>query len=120
MDQFSHDPFSGLTAEEAAAQRAGGRDSLLLVANFRVTGLCDESQVRVRNLSTGGLMAEYSGPVATGTAVEVNVRGVGWVPGKVAWVTDGRIGIAFDQTIDPMLARRPVGASRRDGSWPPY
>jgi hypothetical protein len=30
------------------------------------------------------------------------------VPGMVAWVRKGRIGVAFDEDVDPMLARRPV------------
>jgi hypothetical protein len=41
--------------------------------------------------------------------VEVEVRGVGWVSGRIAWATDGRVGIAFDTPIDPLLARKPVG-----------
>ena len=113
MDQFSQDPFSDLSPEDAAAQRAGGRDSLLLSAAIRLADAADETTVRVRNLSTGGLMAEYAGRIAGGDAVEVNVRGVGWVPGRVAWVTDGRIGIAFDHPIDPMLARKPMGGAKR-------
>ena len=65
--------------------------------------------MRVRNLSSGGLMAEYAGPIARETPVEIEVRGVGWVKGKIAWATDGRVGIAFDSEINPMLARKPVG-----------
>jgi hypothetical protein len=64
---------------------------------------------RVRNLSSGGLMAEYAAPVQSGTPVEIEVRGVGWVKGRIAWATDGRVGVAFDIEIDPMLARKPVG-----------
>lgn len=108
MDQFSFDPLTALSADDFASQRTDSRDSLMLSAHFRVAGRPDE-QVRVRNLSSGGLMAEYGHPIDRGTAVEVEVRGVGWVSGHIAWATDGRVGVAFDGPIDPMLARKPVG-----------
>jgi hypothetical protein len=108
MDQFSHDPLTTLSADDFASQRTGSRDSLMLAAQFRVAGRPDE-QVRVRNLSQGGLMAEYALPIERGAEVEVEVRGLGWMRGRIAWATDGRVGVAFDTPIDPMLARKPVG-----------
>jgi hypothetical protein len=112
MDQFSHDPLSDGGLDDAAAQRIDTRDSLLLVAQFRVAGQNDASQVRVRNLSSGGLMAEVPKPIDIGTMVEVDVRGVGWVSGRIAWVAAGRVGVAFDHLVDPQAARRPVAASK--------
>ena len=108
MDQFSHDPLKDDGVEDAAAQRIDARDSLLLVAKFRVAGRNDALQVRVRNLSSGGLMAEVPQPIDIGTMVEVEVRGIGWVSGRIAWVTAGRAGVAFDHLIDPQAARKPV------------
>ncbi|CAN5322593.1 hypothetical protein BH09PSE4_BH09PSE4_22170 [soil metagenome] len=109
MDQFSNDPFTFLSSEDVARQRHDSRDSLFLIANVRI-GTDDAIQVRVRNLSAGGLMAEYTAPIQIGTPIDVEVRGVGWVAGRIAWVAEGRIGVAFEQQIDPMLARKPVGA----------
>ena len=108
MDQFSYDPVNTLSADDFTGQRAGARDSLMLTAQFRIAGR-DLIQVRVRNLSSGGLMAEYAQPINSGTPVDVDVRGVGWVSGRIAWSAEGRVGVAFDQEIDPMLARKPVG-----------
>lgn len=109
MNRFSRDPSADAdAAADAAADRLDSRDSLLLVAQFR---LIDEDRivpVRIRNLSAGGLMAELSGPLPLGSAVEVDVRGIGWIPGRVAWAAAGRIGIAFDRLIDPLAARKPV------------
>ena len=116
MEQFSHDPLMALSAEDFTGQRAGARDSLMLTAHFRIAGKADE-HVRVRNLSSGGMMAEYPAPIDRGTIVQVEVRGVGWVSGKIAWATDGRVGVAFDNDIDPMLARKPVG---KGASTPAY
>ena len=111
MDQFSTDPQKKDAADDPSTQRSASRDSLLLSAQLRIAGE-PETPVRVRNLSAGGLMAEYAAPVAIGTAVEIDVRGVGWVSGKIAWTAEGRIGIAFDGEIDPMAARKPVGAGK--------
>ena len=107
MDQFPTDPRNAGSSDDPSSQRSGARDSLLLSAQLRV-GEDPEVTVRVRNLSSGGLMAEYAQPVVQGMPVEVDVRGIGWVSGRIAWATEGRIGIAFDREIDPMAARKPV------------
>jgi hypothetical protein len=111
MDQFSPDPPNANPADDPSSQRSASRDSLLLSAQLRV-GDEPEVSVRVRNLSAGGLMAEYAQPVDIGTPVEVDVRGVGWVSGRIAWAAEGRVGIAFDREIDPMAARKPVGSGK--------
>jgi hypothetical protein len=111
MDQFSHNPLTDGSADDAAAQRIDTRDSLLLVARFRIAGSSETVQVRVRNLSAGGLMADVPKPIDIGTMVEVEVRGVGWINGRIAWVAAGRAGVAFDHLIDPQAARKPVVAS---------
>jgi len=113
MDQFSQDPFNAMNGDDSARSRNEARDSLFLMADFRVAGSSDITQVRVRNLSAGGLMAEFATGLELGLQVEFDVRGIGWVPGKVAWSAAGRVGIAFDRPIDPMLARKPVGHGSR-------
>ena len=89
--------------------RTRKRDSLFLSARLTIAPGPAVHDVRVRNLSEGGLMAEYEQPVAAGTGVTLEMRGVGELTGRIAWCTDGRIGIAFDQPIDPSRARKPVG-----------
>jgi hypothetical protein len=83
---------------------------LLLAAQFRIVGQSQATPVRIRNLSAGGLMAELADPLPIGIAVEIEVRGLGWIPARIAWVAAGRIGVAFDHPIDPLAARKPVGA----------
>ena len=108
MDRYTFDPAANLDADDPARQRNEARDSLFLVARLTVGGMPGE-QVRVRNLSAGGLMAEYPAAVESGTAVRIELRGIGEIGGRIAWATDGRIGVAFDSHIDPMLARKPIG-----------
>jgi len=87
--------------------RAEPRDSMFLLAVVRRPGGPDV-QVKVRNLSSGGMMAECPASFGRGEAVEADLRGVGLVGGKIAWTAGGRIGVAFERAIDPALARKPV------------
>lgn len=117
MDRFSSDPFDAAAlSTDVLGQRSTQRDSLLLTAQFRLAGESESEQVRVRNLSAGGLMAEVTRPLSIGDKVEVDVRGVGWISGKIAWSAAGRVGVAFDYQIDPKAARKPVGK----GAHTPY
>lgn len=65
-------------------------------------------------------MAEGELKVAPGTAVQVELRNIGWVDGTVAWKQDGRFGVAFAEEIDPKLARAPVGGHPDDLDTPRF
>jgi hypothetical protein len=81
------------------------RDSLFVMAKLRLDGNDREQNIRVRNLSAGGLMAEGSFRPITGQALSIDIRNIGWVDGTVAWVQDNRFGIVLNQEIDPKVAR---------------
>ncbi|WP_374528477.1 PilZ domain-containing protein [Novosphingobium sp.] len=89
------------------------RDSLFVMAELRIDGIQGDHRVRVRNLSSGGLMAETSERTMRGQVVWVNLRNIGWVEGVVAWVQDSRIGVAFREEIDPRVVRAPVAAEKK-------
>jgi hypothetical protein len=89
--------------EPEKSQRGKSRDSLLVRAVIRFPNLREEEEVRIRNISAGGLMAEAPVQAPYGEVVEVNLRNIGWVSGKVAWVANSRFGIAFDHPIDPKM-----------------
>ena len=95
------------------------RDSLFLMADARIDGLEGQHRIKVRNLSSGGMMGEGPVRVARGAIVEVDIRNVGWVEGSVAWVQGNRFGVAFRDEIDPKLARAPVGSSGDDSLFRP-
>ena len=92
------------------SMRAEPRDSMFLMAVMRRPGGPDVT-VKIRNLSAGGLMAESPVNFPRGDVIEAELRGIGWVGGKVAWNAGGRVGVQFDVPIDPRLARKPVGSS---------
>lgn len=96
--------------ERFQSMRSEPRDSMFLMAVMRRPGSADIT-VKIRNLSSGGMMAESPVNFSRGEAVEAELRGIGSVMGKVAWNAGGRVGVQFDNPIDPRLARKPVGSS---------
>jgi hypothetical protein len=97
-----------------SVKRELDRDSLFLKATLRFQSNGEEGEVRIRNLSAGGLMAEAPIRVARGEKLEINLRSIGWISGSVAWVTEGRIGISFDHPIDPKAARNTTSTSHEN------
>lgn len=90
------------------------RDSLFLKAELCFVDGENCGEVRIRNLSAGGLMAEAPVLTKRGDKVQLELRNIGRVTGHVAWVAQGRFGVAFDHPIDPKLARKPVGQNKTE------
>jgi hypothetical protein len=102
------------TAADADAQfesmRSEPRDSMFLLATVRRAGSADV-QVKVRNLSAGGMMAESPVSFSRGDVIEADLRGIGVVTGKIAWTAGGRVGGQCDTQVDPRLARKAVSGN---------
>jgi hypothetical protein len=98
------------------------RDSLFLMANVRLDGEPVESshRVKVRNLSSGGMMAEGDMKVMRGALVNVELRNIGWIDGSVAWKQDNRFGIAFTSEIDPKIVRSAPVDDDNEGHTPRF
>ncbi|MCK8456018.1 PilZ domain-containing protein [Sphingomonas faeni] len=120
------DNFDRATAEDSSAEisqageiasgtgkRAKTRDSLLLMAQCQLGVERNVHEVRVRNLSEGGLMIELDRPAEVGTRVWLNLRGIGEIVGRVAWCAAGRMGIALETPIDPKKVRKPSTRSTK-------
>lgn len=111
VDQnFVPDETAGADDARFESMRSEPRDSMFLMATMRRAGGSDV-QVKVRNLSAGGMMAESPVNFSRGDAIEVDLRGIGLVTGKIAWTAGGRLGVQFDAAIDPRLARKPVSGN---------
>lgn len=93
---------------EARRQRGDSRDSMFLHAYVRPIDGGPDIQVRVRNLSAGGMMAEPEVQVAEGERVWVELRGIGEISATVVWTAVGRAGLAFEREIDPRKARKTI------------
>src|SRR3546814_8659766 len=95
-----------------------------------VSGQATPLMVRVRNLSAGGMLAETTETrvgVEPSATVEIDLRNVGPVAGRVVWICEGKFGIAFDRQINPQVVRRQVATQsdlpphlRRTGREPIY
>jgi hypothetical protein len=109
-----------MVSNSGQAPRGQNRNSLLVKATLRFPGSGEQNEVRVRNVSAGGLMAEAPVRAGRGEAVEVQLKNIGWVSGKVAWVAETRFGIAFDVPIDPKLTHQSAGTKPADDTMPTY
>ena len=99
-----------MSTESIAKKRQAARDSLFLTTDVMVVGALKPVTVRVRNLSPGGMMIDGNAVFHEGAVVSAELRGIGSVSGKIAWLMEERAGVAFDKEIDPKEARAPVTA----------
>lgn len=99
-----------MPAGPTAGKRRRPRDSMLLMGTIKAFGdvARQTNPIRIRNLSSTGLMADSQAAYDLGCLVEVEVRGIGAVSGEVVWIRQNRMGITFASPIDPKLARKPV------------
>lgn len=100
--------------EVAALSRGADRDSLFMQARVAIAGNAEPVGVRVRNLSAGGMLAESPVSVVQGTVVEVELRNIGPVPGRIVWTGEKKFGIAFDRAINPQSVRRDVAPQKEE------
>jgi hypothetical protein len=114
MDMSDKSKFDVEAALFADGKRAVARDSLFFIGKLIFTETQSVHDIRIRNLSPSGMMAESPVLGLVGQSVEVEMKWIGRVPGKIAWVSDKRMGIAFDSLIDPKAARQPIGTVAND------
>lgn len=57
--------------------------------------------VRIANLSASGAMIAFTGELAEGDEILLQLLDHGAVPAQVRWVRDGRVGVVFAGSADP-------------------
>ncbi|MFN2099093.1 PilZ domain-containing protein [Altererythrobacter sp. MF3-039] len=77
------------------------RHDRFLMAEVSVAGHDGVHQIRVRNLSAGGMMGEGAVEVDRGSQINIRMPNLGQVAGTVAWTQGSRFGVAFAQDINP-------------------
>jgi PilZ domain len=97
--------------ETSVETRDKSRESIFLGAVISLGNQRQSLNVRVRNISSGGMMIDLAGPQPKGLAVVAEMKGIGEIRGRIAWSTENRAGIAFDRTVDPKLARHTPAAA---------
>jgi hypothetical protein len=109
------------SVNRGGVDRRRPRDSMLLLGTIRACGdvARQHQQIRIRNLSATGLMADTQLDYDLGCCVEVELRGIGTVMGQISWIRGKRMGIVFDRTVDPLLARKPLIRGQSPSAGPP-
>lgn len=92
------------TAMAIVQRRSVERHEIVQLADLRVGRDATPHRVKVRNLSSQGMMGEGAVPVSSGTRLTVELPEVGNVAGTVVWVQQPRFGVAFDEEVDPGFA----------------
>ena len=98
-------------AEHPPWQSRDERFSVFLHATVTTRDHSRSEIYRVRNISSGGIMAEGLVEFVAGEVIEIELRNIGIIRARVAWTHANRFGAMFDHHIDPKLVRRPVGHS---------
>jgi PilZ domain len=92
----------------ASHTRVTARESIFLGATVKFDDDPQAVPVRVRNISSGGMMIDSTVPRAAGLPLVAEIKNIGKIAGRVAWFEDRRMGIVFNRQIDPSLARLKV------------
>ena len=86
--------------------RHTSRDSMFMVADITFDNEAEAVRVKVRNLSATGMMAQTQHRADVGSRVTIALPNCEDVAGTIAWSEGERVGIAFDEEIDPKQVRR--------------
>ena len=92
----------------AIETRSLARESLYVFGEMTIDGAEQANRIKVRNLSARGMMAGCDEPVRLDQEAVFALPGLGRVKGTIKWVQGHRFGIAFEQVVDPKLARQQV------------
>lgn len=90
----------------AIETRGDRRANLYLFAQIEFEQDNTVRRIKLRNISSGGMMGEAEFRVASGSRLKVDFKNYGVVGASVAWVQGNRFGIAFDEEVDPELVRK--------------
>jgi PilZ domain len=90
------------------------RYAVMLKATLIFEGHKSVVHAKICNISAKGLFAKLQSDVKQKGLVSVTIPHLGLLSGRVAWVGELRIGIQFDEEIDPLilLAERAVRVAK--------
>ena len=89
---------------ETSLRRSEERADVVQLAQMRIGRRGDICPIKVRNLSSNGMMGEGSFQLHSGTRLTVELPEKGEVSGTVVWVQEPRFGVAFDQSTNPIFS----------------
>jgi PilZ domain len=90
---------------DPSASRQEARDNIFMSAELMFEDARESMTVRIRNISSGGMMIDCSANFPIGHVVSCTIKNVGEVKGRIAWSVAPRMGIAFESELDPKKVR---------------
>ncbi len=93
------------------------RESLFMFANVQPDGVARMHRVRVRNLSSSGMMGVGNLLLVRGARLTIQFRNMVPFSGHVAWVQGERFGVAFDEEIDSEQLKLLNAGSGQTSRW---
>lgn len=79
------------------------RDGERHMTLFRVGSICIGERRElclIKNISAGGMMIRAYCPIPKGTALSIELKTAQPVTGKVCWISEHNVGVAFDEPIE--------------------
>jgi PilZ domain len=118
VEPFAMDMSGNLSPSGSTdLKREKSRESMFLLASLCFAGSNKLISTRVRNISSGGMMVDNATSIKKGHIVVAELKGIGTVMGNVAWTTPTRMGISFDEEVDPKLTRLSVHVAPADPNY---
>jgi PilZ domain len=117
MDMSDTPESLPLDGTAAASARNAPRESLFMLGKLTLKEGSAAIDVRVRNLSATGMMVESPIFGKIGQDVSIEIKNIGQVAAKIAWIAEKRMGLALIEQINPHLARQPIGVKANTPSY---
>lgn len=90
----------GKGAPQAVGHKKSRSTRISMIRNGRLSLPQLSNPVRLRNISTGGVMVEVSEPIAIGTRGHLEIQDGPTVGVACVWWEEGRAGFRFDEALD--------------------
>lgn len=100
MSMMNHLPLEGTPEGANEEHRRSDRQVVTVRWVAKMTGDRGQELCLIRNISTGGVMANIYSPHEVGEEISLEIRSGQQLAGEIVWMSDGCIGVRFRQQID--------------------
>lgn len=111
MSMMNHLPL-GSMPETDEEHRRSERQVVTVRWVAKMCGEKGQELCLIRNISTGGVMANIYSPHEVGEKISLEIRSGHRLDGEVVWMRDGCVGVRFDDPIDVAEMLKSASADR--------
>src|SRR5687768_594021 len=114
--QLSHQPVEATlySLSDDLPEPIDRRGDTRLMTLFRLGAVIVEDRRElclIKNISASGMLIRAYCPIPEGTTLSVELKRGETIRGSVAWVSDGNLGVAFEQPVDIIALLAPANDS---------